>query len=415
MKKIFYLLLLFVFIFSYVNAENDDTNYDYTLIDCVNWDNDLWVVFDSSQPYATLKEWIENTINYINSNVNKVGNENTASWKIFNIKINCSFNDIFNKKINLNFNWVDYNNELLIEWINDNSFIIKNIEFMLWYKSWNIIFKNASFLNENKPYFYDHIPSPWGLFQPRTHPLSNWIKIIDSYIKLTNWNNLWHTTNYMSYNYRYYNKTHRDSLYNYSNKHIIENSILDIDIWNDFEFRMPIFMKNSKINFINDTWTWIYNIKFLEDWNINNQRELNYSVFISNEINLWWNNFLSENTINIAFLNNNFINFKEFNFWGSWIYINNFIQNTLKVDISNFKNLYNNIISNGFTDTYDIFNYRKNYSSNNVLWKWIWWIYKRLSNNKYFNIDIDSSVLYKEITGIDLINGLWDIYVIFNY
>ncbi|MBT3726799.1 hypothetical protein HOG21_03745 [bacterium] len=42
---------------------------------------------------------------------------------------------------------------------------------------------------------------------------------------------------------------------NYSNKQIIENSVLDIEIDDDFSFRIPSILKNSKINFINTTGT----------------------------------------------------------------------------------------------------------------------------------------------------------------
>jgi DNA-binding sugar fermentation-stimulating protein len=38
---------------------------------------------------------------------------------------------------------------------------------------------------------------------------------------------------------------------NYSNKQIIENSIIDIEIENDYNFKMPVFVKNSTINFKN--------------------------------------------------------------------------------------------------------------------------------------------------------------------
>ena len=159
MKKLFLLFILFFIFTIWVNANSGeiDFNTDYTLIDCINWNNDTWSAFDNSKPYATLKEGIENTVNYINTNVNKIWNEETASWKLFTIQVECSFDDIFNKSIALNFNWVDYNNELLIEWINDNSFIIKETNFNLWHKAWNITFKNAQFRNENKAYFNDYL------------------------------------------------------------------------------------------------------------------------------------------------------------------------------------------------------------------------------------------------------------------
>ena len=116
MKKIFLLCFLLFFWINFTYADSDYLN-DYTLIDCINWNNDTWVAFDNSLPYSTLKKGIEETINYINTNINIVWNEETASWQTFNIKVACSFDDIYNKSINLNFYWTKYNNELLIEWI----------------------------------------------------------------------------------------------------------------------------------------------------------------------------------------------------------------------------------------------------------------------------------------------------------
>jgi len=104
MKKLFFLLFFLLNCFSWVSAENDFIN-DYTLIDCVDWNNDTWIVFDSNNSFATLKVWIESTIDYINSNINISWNEETSSWVIFNIKVNCSFNDIYNSNIDLKFNW----------------------------------------------------------------------------------------------------------------------------------------------------------------------------------------------------------------------------------------------------------------------------------------------------------------------
>ena len=415
MKRIVLILFLLLINSSFVSADSDFVN-DYTLIDCVNWDNDIWEAFDSSMPFATLKAGIENTINYINSNVNKSWNEETASWKVFNIKIECSFNDILNPSIALNYNWLAYNNELIIEWIHENSLIFKEVDFKLWLNAWNITFKNAQFLNENKPYFYDKInrASTVWFYKP-THPSSNWIKILDSYIQLKNWNNLGDNMKYQSY--RYYQNwfLRQDYLFNYSNKQIIENSILDIDIDNNFNFKMPVFLKNTKINFKNTTWTWIFNIGFLEEWNKNTNKDLNFSVFVSNEIDLWWNNFSAENTTNISFLNNKFTNLNNFHFWWVWLYVNNFIENNSSINISDFHNLYNNILKSWFTDSYDIFNYRRNFASTNIWSKWFSWIYNRIRTNKYFNIEENTASLYKEITGQDLAGGLWNIYLIFNY
>jgi len=415
MKKIFFVLFYVLLSLTIVNA---DSNYesDYTLIDCVNWDNDTAVAFDNSMPYATLKEWIENTISYINSNINKAWNETSASWITLNIKVQCSFNDILNTSINLNYNWVAYNNELIIEWIEDNSLIFKEVNFNLWNKTGNIVFKNAQFRNETKPYFYDKKNVPWKKYRtPSTHPISNWIKIIDSYIQLKNFNNIWDKMNYSSYLRLDNRRVPADSLYNYSNKQIIENSIIDIEIDSNFDFRIPVFVKNSKINFTNINYDWPFNIRFIEDWNTKISTNLNYSVFVSNEIDLWWNHLSIENTKKISFLNNKINNFDNIDIDWEALFINNYFENNSSIDISNTYKLYNNIFKSGFTDTYDIMNYRKNYAENNVLGKWIGWIYKRIRDNKYFNIDISVDSLYKEVTGNDLPGWLWEIYVIFNY
>jgi len=416
MKKIFFILLLFSILFSSTFAEN---NYetDYTLIDCINWDNTTGVAFDNSKPYATLKAWIENTIKYINNNINKIWNEETASWKVFSIKVECSFDDVLNPSINLNYNWEAFNNELIIEWIWDNSLIFKEVDFKLSHEAWNITFKNAIFNNENKPYFYDYVFPPATRYWTRMYPFSNWIKIINSYINLNNNKNIWNIIWYRSYFYKWYNRNYFDSLTSYSNYQIIENSIINIEIDSDFVFILPTSIKNTKISFKNKvlsgslTWNEIYNITFSNGLKYN---DLNFSVLTSNEINLWWNNFISENTQNISYLNNNFINFSDFNFWGNSIFINNFIDNNLSIDISSFHDLYNNIFKSGYTSSYDIMNNRRNFSENNISWG-LWWIYKRIRTNKYFNIDINSASLYKEITGKELPNGLGDIYVIFNY
>ncbi len=418
MKKIILWIIVF---FTYINfiyanqvIDNSSVDNDYTLIDCVKWDNLAAIPLNSDNPYATLKVGIESTIEYINNNINKDWLEETSSWKVFNIKVECSFDDILNNEIELNFNWVDYNNELIIEWINGDSLVFKNIKFKLWNKAWNITFKNAKFLNQDNPYFYDFIfPSD----SKSLHPYSNWVKIINSYIQLKNFN-LWDNTKYKVYNSAYRNRWSAfryDEYFNYSNKQLIEKSIIDIEIDNDFEFNLPVLIKNSKLNFINKTWSWVYDINFVEDWNIFNNNEVNTTTFISNEIDLWWNNIIVEKTNKIAFLNNKITNFSDFFMWDEVVYINNYIDNNLKIDISNNKNLFNNIFKSWFTDSYDINNYRKNYSKDNIYWKWLGWIYKRIRQNKYFNIDVNIASLYKEITWKKLTSWLWDIYIIFNY
>ena len=408
MKNIIVFFVWFLICIQSVSAQDD-----YTLIDCVNGDNDSWIAFDSEYPYATLKQWIEQTIEYINTNINFEWNQQTASWQVFEIKVACSFYDILNPDISLNFSWPLYHNFLKIEWLSDDALVFKNVGLKLWDNAWNIIFKNANFLNESKPYFYDFIPLPGWYRQPKRHPFSYPIEIRDSYIQLKNFN-LWSYNNYKSYRYKYYNRWYQDNLQNYSNKQKLQNSILDIQIEKDFTFRLPIEIRDSKINFSN-TGTGVHTIHFLEDGNKNIHKNLSYSHFDSNQIDLWWNNFTTTDSNTISFINNYFENFTYFHFGGKGIFINNYIWNKESINISSFHNLFNNIFEHWFTDSYDIANFRRNFSKENISQNGIWWVYKRLRNLAWFWVDLNSLDLYESVTGKKLEQWLWEIFVIFNY
>lgn len=417
MKKLF-LVLFLIFIYPlWVNANSDELIYDYlepdilddindyTLIDCLKWDDEDWMPFYSSTPYQTLKWWIEWTIEYINSNINIVWNEESASWKVFNIKVKCSANNIKNSVINLWFKWVNYNNKLLIEWIWDNWLIIQKTQFKIlrWW-GW-VIFKNAKFLNEYNDYFKDQ--TDWNI-----HPSSNWVTIKDSFIHLNNNINIWESSTYnTAYCYDYAN--HYVGHSNYSNKQKIINSKIEIETnWN-YDFKMPFYLKDSEINFKNNDGTWVYDITFTEEWNVNNLPKVDYSVFISNELDLWWNNLSVENDSDIWFINNKFSNFNNFNLWWGAMFFNNTFENNVDIDISSSHFLLNNVFKYTFTDTYDKYNLRKNYQNNEIWTKWIWWIFKVKNDIDFFNIDISSNKLYKEITGIDIEWLYNSIYVIF--
>jgi len=412
MKKIFFVLLLFIFSIINVSADSDYIN-DYTLIDCVNWDNDSWISFDSTKPYSTLKEWIEKTIDYINSEVNKTWNEETASWLIFNIKVKCSFEDLENPRIDLWFKWTDFNNKLIIEWIDSDSFVIKNTKFKLLKWAWNIVFKNVSFLNDDMWYFEDQVFN-FNSYYPN-YPSSKWVEIYNSYFKLKNDINLGIHSKYTSAHYwSNWTRSYND-FYNYFNKLKIFNSRIDIELnWNH-NFKMPFYLKDSKINFVNNSSTWIYDISFTEDWNSSNSPTINYSVFVSNEVDMWWNNLSIEDDEDITFLNNKIVNFNNIDLWWKWVFINNFIENKSSFDISKYVNLFNNIFKSWFESSYDTFNYRRNFSLEKI-WSWgIGWIYKRIRDFEFWNIDINSADLFKEVTWKESANWLGDIYVIFSY
>ena len=395
MRQIIIFISIFIFFWNLVYWNE---NLAYTIIDCIDWDDKNWEAFKQDKPFQSLKLWIENTINYINTNINKDWNENTSSWKLFEIKVNCSMNNIIDNTINIDFLWTKYNNFLQIEWIWDNSFIIENIKFNLSKDTWNIIFKNATFKNYNYAYFYDYIKN-WAVYPKwSTHPNWNGIKIIDSYIYLKNNNNIWQKTNYKFFKYYYYPNTNYYNLSHYTNWQVIENSIIDIEIKSDYNFRLPVIIKNSNINFTNLNWTWSYNINFIEEWNKKNTSKLDYSVLTSNEINFWGNNFISDNSSNLTYINNKFYNFSNFNFSINTICFNNYIENDSRLDISNSINLFNNVFKNEYIDTYDIYNLRKNYKLDNIWPKWISWVYKKHNNLDLFNIKFTSSSLYEEVT-----------------
>jgi hypothetical protein len=411
MKKIFFILLL-LFLWVINVSANSDYITDYTLIDCINWDNDSWVAFDSLKSYSTLKEWIEKTIDYINTKVNKTWNEETASWIIFNIKVKCSFEDLENPRIDLDFKGTNFNNKVIIEWIDNGSLVIKNSKFRLLKGAWNIIIKNASFLNDDMWYFEDQV---FNSNNSRINPISNWITIYNSYFKLNNSNQLWITNSYKYYRYRDLWSNYYWYISNYFNKLKIINSKIDVKLDWSYNFKMPFFLNNSKINFLNNTSSWIYDISFTENWNSSNFPRLDYSIFVSNEIDMWGNNLSIENDEDITFLNNKIVNFNNIDLWWKGVFINNFIENNSSLDITKYINLFNNIFKSNYVDNNDIHNYRRNFSLENI-WSWgIWWIYKRVRNFVFWNIDINSADLFKEVTWKDSENWLGDIYVIFSY
>ncbi len=411
MKKIFFILILLIFSVINVSADSDYIN-DYTLVDCINWNNDTWVSFDSTKPYSTLKEWIEKTIDYINSEVNKTWNEETASWLIFNIKVKCSFEDLENPRIDLDFKGTNFNNKLIIEWIDNGSLVIKNSKFRLLKGAWNIIIKNASFLNNDMWYFEDEV---FNSSRSRVNPISNWVTIYNSYFKLNNENQLWITNSYKYMKSRDLWSRYYWYISNYYNKLKIFDSKIDIELDWDYNFKMPFYLKDSKINFINNSSTGVYDINFTEEWDINNLPKIDYSIFVSNEIDMWGNNISIEDDEDITFLNNKIVNFNNIDLWWKGVFINNFIENNSSLDITSYVNLFNNIFNVSFLDNYDIHNYRRNFSLENI-WSWgIGWIYKRIRDFEFWNIDINSADLFKEVTWKDSENWLGDIYVIFSY
>lgn len=415
MNKIIFFIFVFCCFANLQTFASSDYQNDYTLIDCENWSDTTWVPFDSNSPYKTLNEWIEKTITYINTYVNTWA-VSTQSWITFNIKVKCSLIGIGTTSISLNFDWYTYKNFLKIEWIWDNWLTIDNITFYIPYSKWNIIFDNAKFLSNalNWKYFtYTHPDR-----QPYTlAPLymNNWIIIEDSYIKLNPWTHLGLTYN-ISY-YLYWNKY----VTYYNPYQYIKNSTLDIEVGWNYNFITPMIIKDSKINFINNYSTWTYDIKFMEMWDYFGSYDFDFFTLMSNEIDLWWNNFSTENTKNVSFINNKFSNFNNFYLWQNdanlkyWVFINNLFENTNSIDISYNRNIINNVFSWDYKDTYDIRNLRKNYNINNLWTKWVGWVFQKLHANDLFKLNYSSTSLYKEITWNDVPSLNNTVYAIFSW
>jgi hypothetical protein len=415
MKKIYFFIIVFFCLLDFNTFADTDYQNDYTLIDCETWSDSTWIPFDSKTPYKTLNEWIEKTINYINTYVN-TWPVWTQSWMTFNIKVKCSLMKIGTTSTSLNFDWYTYKNFLKIEWIWDNWLTINDITFDIPHGKWNIIFYNAKFLSNslNWKYFtYTPLPRVPYTFTPLY--MNYWIIIENSYIKLNPWSHIGLT--YTSSFYLYWNQ----NVYHYNPFQYIKNSTIDIEVnWN-YNFITPMLVKDSKINFINNYSTWTYDIKFMEMWNYFWWYDFDFFTLLSNEIDMWWNNFSTENTKNVSYINNKFSKFNNLYLWQNdinlkyWIFINNLFENTNTIDISKNRNIINNVFSWTYTDTYDIRNLRKNYSINNLWTKWVGWVFQKLHATDLFKLNYSSTSLYKEITWNDVPSINNTVYAIFSW
>lgn len=383
------------------------SNYqtDYSLIDCINWSDSTWIAFDSSSPFKTLNEWIEKTIDYINSNLS------SQTWNIFKIKVSCSLAKLNDNTISLNFNWETLKSDLIIEWIWDNSLIFSDLVFDVPHWKWWITFKNAKFLSNSSGYYFSTIP-----LNDSTIYMNYGVKIIDSYIKILPWTHFWQN---ISTRY-YYFYTNYFTYYHFNMFQYIQNSTIDIETDSSYSFQAPLIIKDSKINFQNISSTWVYDVNIKKIWTNISGLDFDFFTLLSNEIDLGGNNFMTENTKNASFINNRFLNFNNFYLWGNdanlkyGIFINNLFENIASINISNNRNILNNVFSWEFIDTYDIRNLRKNFKLDNIWTKWIWWIFQKLNSSDMFKLNYSSSTLYKEITGQDIPSIYSSVYAIFS-
>lgn len=404
MKKIIifiFSLFVSVLVFTQVQANSDYIN-DYTYVDCQNGDDATAIPFDSSKPYSSLAAWIQATTDYINSQ----DSIKTASWAIFHIKASCNIVRNSTEDIWLNFYGINYGNSLIIEWIGDEGLILSDVVFTLPFQNgWGIIFKNVKFIKNSLTGYY----FARGWWTNCWYGDIGAMKIIDSYIKLNSGTQIGGTfltvcTVYYPTYYRY------DPMVPF----YITNSLIDIDspTTDSYQFLTPTLVKDSKITFWTGTTASTITFTRNPSWN-----RIPFGSFISDEINLGWNNFQSQNSFgqDITFINNKFLNVWEMSFTGWWIYLNNLIENSWFVDISTNKNVYNNVFSWNYSDVSDPHNLRKNYNINSVWPKGVGWVFRKITGvPKDYQINYSSTSLYKEITGKVIPNVKNAIYLLFD-
>jgi hypothetical protein len=396
---------------SYIYAYSSPSE-DYTYIDCDNWNDTTWVAFDHEKPYLSLKQWIEKTIQYINNNWLTNAYWTGAQYMsfIFEIRVKwwCQYNWKDGNSITLSFNWVNNNSILSISWF-QGSPIIENIYFQLGTsQAWNVEFNNFNFYkNDLTGYYFAWLKDST---QRNTYN-SSLIKIKDSLINISTWKQ------FVNYNCS-------QCLEQVSQRGIgwvcirystispgwfsIENSRIDARINGNYNFMLPLHLKDNKINIINsNTDNNKFSVWFYRSWKSSDWYNYNSINIISNEIDMWWDNFTTNNE-NATFINNKFTNVGNLTI-GTEVtslkyntFVNNQVESSSGVIITNNEVAYNNLFINWFTDTRDTNNYKSNYSSSvSSNTKWIGWL---LRKNIWPNINIntDYKVLYKEVTGNDL-------------
>lgn len=401
--KNFIKLLFFICVLFWIQTTFAASNpvWDYTYVDC-EWGSDLnGEVFNKQKPFNTLKAWIEQSINYLNQKWMTLA---TGSWLAYTsfqysvfVKWWCYYNWNISNFINLDFK-PDNNSTLLIAWINGN-FLIDNVYFNF-PRAWDggVTFRNANFTrNETVGFYFNGFVYWWDVI--------NWplVRVINWMINVNNWKQI---TNFNESRGWYSNYWRRNASFRFW-WISIEWSLINLYVNNNYAFRMPVYLKDNKINIKNsNTDGNKYNLYFYVSWN--NRDWYNYwtTNFISNEIDMAWNNFYTEN-YNTVFVNNKFSNVKNFIAWSDDTtpnklntFINNYIQSTNKVNISNNTNAINNLFVNWFIDTSDSDNFKRNFSWTSSQEKWIGWIFrKELSSTQI--IYTDYKTIYKEVTWQD--------------
>ncbi|MCK9271916.1 hypothetical protein M0P65_00010 [Candidatus Gracilibacteria bacterium] len=394
---------VFILFFAGVSLNNSNIyassnpSGDFTYIDCENGSDTSGTPFDSAKPYLSLKQGIEKSVKYINdnglSNNTGIGIDYTSSFFNIAVKAGCLFNGIDGNSINLDF--APSNNSSLNIYGVGGNFVIDNVYFNL-SRIWagNIFFKNVNFWRNDLIGFYFS-----GYNSVNYGYNGSGIKIQNSFINISTGRQIMNYNNSYVYPYNYYYQP---------GGFIIENSLINAYINTHYYFRLPIYLKNNKIVIKNSNTDGIkYDVGFYVAGR--NSEGYNYGStnLISNEINLGGNSFKTDNNY-ATFINNKFTNVKNFVVGTdeTTIKYNGFINNQVEsqniVNITSNESAFNNLFINGFTNTRDIDNYKRNFANSIPSGeKGIGWIFKKdLSSNQ--NIYANYKTLYSEITGNDL-------------
>lgn len=409
-------IFLWIFVFWILNTlfsspiyADSNPSWDYTYIDCKNGSDTNAIPFDRTKPYMTLKKWVEATIQYINDNW-----LTSASWtwvdftsSVFNIYVKawCFYNGIDWNNVDLNFAWIDNNSTLNIAWVWWN-FLIDNVYFNLTNpKSWNITFRNVNFWRNDTTWYYFNWA--WDFV---TSMNWSWIKIYNSLININSWKQL---VRYSDWGPCYRSARRGGCPYNIRpGWYFIENSLINLNISWDTNFRTPVYLKNNKIVVKNNNTDWNkYTLRFTVAWN--NRDWYNYwSInMFANEIDVWWNHLNIDG--NGTYLNNKFEKVYNMTIWSTYTtFINNQVDCKNVIDTTWNESAFNNLFVNWVTDSRDVNNFKKNFSPIIPVWeKWIWWLLRKdISATKSLNTDY--RLYYKEVTGNTLTTSPNPLYII---
>lgn len=138
---------------------------------------------------------------------------------------------------------------------------------------------------------------------------------------------------------------------------------------------------------------------------------------MSSEIDMNGNHFKADDYAT-NFVNDKFVNVGNFTAGTASgvprrnVFVNNSVQCTNNVDISSNDIAYNNLFSNGFTDTGDTDNFKRNFSGTSTNEKGVGWIYHKLTGGP-INVSVNYKTLFEQLhPGQTLDEGANPVYLV---